>query len=73
MLSKLRMFWKQRICEDIFAAVFGFWSTILFQTTLPFCELVFFSYRVGVILGHKWSAGIVGFLAVVVVVLRKFM
>ena len=23
---------EQRICEDIFSAVFGFWNTILFQS-----------------------------------------
>lgn len=64
---------EQRICEDIFASVFGFWSTILFGTALPFCKLVFFSYRVGTVLSHRWSLGIVGFLGSVVAFLKYFM
>jgi ABC-type uncharacterized transport system fused permease/ATPase subunit len=64
---------EQRICEDIFAAVFGFWSTILFGTALPICKLFFFTYRVGAIMGHKWSLGIAGILAMNMAVIKYAM
>ena len=53
---------EQRICEDIFSAVFGFWSTILFNSAAPLVKLIYFSYRVGAILDHRWSVGILSFL-----------
>ena len=64
---------EQRICEDIFASVFGFWSTILFNTALPICKLTFFTYRVGAIMGHKWSLSILLFLAMNTAVIKYTM
>ena len=64
---------EQRIAEDIFAAVFGFWSTIVFNTALPFLRLVFFSFRVGTIMGHSFSLYIAGGLGTVAYILRYFM
>jgi hypothetical protein len=53
--------------------VFGFWSTILFGTALPICKLFFFTYRVGAIMGHKWSLGIAGILAMNMAVIKYAM
>ena len=64
---------EQRIAEDIFAAVFGFWSTIVFNTALPFLRLIFFSLRVGTIMGHSFSLYIAGGLGTVAYILRHFM
>lgn len=59
--------------QDIFAAVFGFWSTIVFNTALPFLRLIFFSFRVGTIMGHSFSLYIAGGLGAVAYILRYFM
>ena len=64
---------EQRIAEDIMHAVFGFWSTIVFNTALPACRLIFFSYRVGTIMGHQYSLYIAGGLGAVAWILRRFM
>eukprot|EP01043_Picozoa_sp_COSAG02_P056223 COSAG02_NODE_6638_length_3445_cov_3.330135_2_plen_317_part_00 len=64
---------EQRIAEDIFAAVFGFWSTIVFNTALPFLRLIFFSWRVGTVMGHSFSLYIATGLGTVAYILRNFM
>ena len=64
---------EQRIAEDIMSAVFGFWSTIVFNTALPFLRLIFFSFRVGTIMGHSFSLYIAGGLGTVAYILKYFM
>jgi hypothetical protein len=45
---------EQRICEDIMESVFGFWSTVIFNSAAPLVKLIYFSYRVGAILDHRY-------------------